>query len=157
MLLSIAVGVMSVNIIAWWDATDNFYWPFSGNALGVSAVTLITTIMMLLSGCCCPGSCGSYNISKIIWLWILWIAWIGNGAWATLQDSELISTTPEERNCVFSYLDDNYDRDVWFCHEIKAIAIISFIVGGLLGTYTFMLTVLNCCTTRGRRMDDGHA
>jgi hypothetical protein len=45
-LFSIAVGVMSVNIIAWWDATDNFYWPFSGGALGISAVTLITTIMM---------------------------------------------------------------------------------------------------------------
>jgi hypothetical protein len=34
-------------------------------------------------------------------------------------------------SCSLAYNDENYDRNMWFCHEIKAIAIISFVVGGL--------------------------
>ncbi|KAI0285092.1 hypothetical protein BGY98DRAFT_947091 [Russula aff. rugulosa BPL654] len=136
LLFSLIVMSICANLIS---ITPVGYYKFSGLALATSLFSYTLAIMLVVD-LLRQGSVFSYIIVEISWLSFLWIFWLSTGSYAAWTDGQLTNAFPGEGNCYFGFF--SASPVVQACHDIKAIAALSFLTWILLMSYSVTLLFL---------------
>jgi len=142
-LFSLIVLSLSADLVS---VTAPSYFTFSAFSLATGLISLLTVAPMYIIDSLRSGSFFSYIIVEIGCFSVLWIFWLTSGSYAAWTDNQIISIIPEESSCNFGGLFADGPLDfagaTRFCHEIKAITAVSFLLWILIIGYTNILIVL---------------